>query len=296
MTSRRWCSARASIPPPARSSSSTIAASDRTTCCGTPRASWGRCTWASRRIFELPPSATIALTPRKKAAAKRAKRPAAPLTGQAEDYLKAIYELEQGGGAAGTNDIAARLGIAAASVTGMVQRLVRLGLVRSERYRGARLTAAGRSAALQLIRRHRIIESYLVERLGFGWEDVHDEAERLEHAASDDLIARMAEAIGNPTADPHGAPIPTESGEVDETRLQSIADLAEGAVAAVVRMSDRDPEFLRYLDGLGIRPGASVRVLERAPFAGPVTLEVDGVRHAIGTSAAAMVYIRRNRR
>lgn len=178
----------------------------------------------------------------------------------------------------------------------MVQRLARLGLVRSERYRGARLTAAGRTAALQLIRRHRIIESYLVERLGFGWDDVHEEAERLEHAASDDLIARMAEAIGNPTEDPHGAPIPTVGGEVDETRLQSIADLPVRADATVVRMSDRDPEFLRYLDGMGIRPGATVRVIERAPFAGPITLEVEGERHGVGTSAAAQVYIRRSRR
>lgn len=131
------------------------------------------------------------------------------LTGQAEDYLKAIYELERHGEPAGTNDIAGRLGIAPASVTGMVQRLARLGLVATERYRGARLTEAGRSAALQLIRRHRIIESYLVTRLGFTADDVHDEAERLEHAASDQLVERMAAAIGNPTEDPHGAPIPS---------------------------------------------------------------------------------------
>ena len=214
------------------------------------------------------------------------------LTGQAEDYLKAIYELEQGGEAAGTNDIAARLGIAAASASGMVQRLTRLGLVRSERYRGARLTVAGRTAALQLIRRHRIIESYLVERLGFGWEDVHEEAERLEHAASEELIARMAEAIGNPTEDPHGAPIPSPTGEVDETRLPSIADLPEGGRARVVRMSDRDPEFLRYLDGMGIRPGATIVLAARAPFAGPLTIMVDGAAHAVGTSAAARVFIR----
>jgi DtxR family Mn-dependent transcriptional regulator len=217
------------------------------------------------------------------------------LTGQAEDYLKAIYELEQGGAAAGTNDIAARLGIAAASVSGMVQRLARLGLVRAERYRGARLTIAGRAAALQLIRRHRILECYLVERLGFGWENVHDEAERLEHAASDELITRMAEAIGNPTADPHGAPIPTASGEVDETRLPSIADLPEGEVATVVRMSDRDPAFLRYLDGLGIRPGATVQVVAKAPFGGPLTIAVAGAEHAVGTSAATQVFIRHSR-
>ena len=130
------------------------------------------------------------------------------LTGQAEDYLKAIYELERDGNAAGTNDIAARLQIAPASVTGMIQRLARLGLVTTERYNGTRLTQTGQAAALQLIRRHRIIESYLVMRLGFAPDDVHDEAERLEHAASDLLIERMAEAIGNPTQDPHGTPIP----------------------------------------------------------------------------------------
>ncbi len=218
-----------------------------------------------------------------------------PLTLQAEDYLKAIYELERhgdAGAAAGTNDIAARLGIAAASVSGMVQRLARLGLVRAERYRGARLTGAGRMAALQLIRRHRIIESYLVTRLGFGWDDVHEEAERLEHAASDELIARMAAAIGNPTEDPHGAPIPSARGEVDETRLESIADLAVGRRATVVRMSDRDPEFLRYLDELGIRPGAEVRVTKRAPYDGPTTVAVEGAEHAIGAATAAQVFIR----
>lgn len=215
-----------------------------------------------------------------------------PLTGQAEDYLKAIYELEQRGSAAGTNDIAARLGIAAASATGMVQRLARLGLVRAERYRGARLTEAGRAAALQLIRRHRIIECYLVERLGFGWDDVHDEAERLEHAASEDLIARMAEAIGNPTEDPHGAPIPTAEGQVDESRLPSIGDMREGATATVVRMSDRDPAFLRYLDGLGIRPGVKLQVVGREPLGGQVTLKVGAGEHAVGTSAAGQVYVR----
>lgn len=214
------------------------------------------------------------------------------LTGQAEDYLKAIYQLEQHGAAAGTNDIAARLRIAPASVTGMVQRLARLGLVESERYKGTRLTDAGRTAALQLIRRHRIIESYLVQRLGFGWEDVHEEAERLEHAASDQLIARMAEAIGNPTADPHGAPIPAADGTVDESPLASLADLAVGAGATVIRMSDRDPEFLRYLDGLGIRPGARVRILARGPFDGPLTIEVDGTSQVTGTNSAARVFIR----
>jgi DtxR family Mn-dependent transcriptional regulator len=231
-------------------------------------------------------------TPARAPARETRRATPATLTGQAEDYLKAIYELEQQGSAAGTNDIAARLGIAAASVSGMVQRLSRLGLVRAERYRGARLTMSGRTAALQLIRRHRIIECYLVERLGFGWENVHDEAERLEHAASDELIARMADAIGNPTADPHGAPIPTATGEVDETRLASIADLTAGERATVVRMSDRDPAFLRYLDELGIRPGAVVQVVARGQFGGPLTILVGGAEHAVGTSAAGQVFIK----
>lgn len=135
-------------------------------------------------------------------------RAAAPLSRQAEDYLKAIHALELGGEAAGTNDIAGRLGIAAASVSGMLRRLARLGLVTVERYKGAHLTAAGRREALLLIRRHRVIETYLVERLGFVGDAVHEEAERLEHAASDALIARMADALGHPTLDPHGAPIP----------------------------------------------------------------------------------------
>lgn len=213
------------------------------------------------------------------------------LTGQAEDYLKAIYEIEQGGEAAATTDIAARLGIAAASVSGMLQRLARLGLVKVEPYCGARLAPAGRQIALQLIRRHRIIESYLTSLLGYEWEEVHDEAERLEHAASPELIERMAAALGHPTEDPHGAPIPTAKGRIDERRLKTIADLAVGATARVVRMSDRDPTFLRYVAKLGIRPGTIVKVASREPFDGPITLVTGRAKKAMGAAAAARVYV-----
>jgi DtxR family Mn-dependent transcriptional regulator len=213
------------------------------------------------------------------------------LTGQAEDYLKAIYELEQHGEPAGTNALAERLGIAAASVSGMLQRLARLGLVKTERYHGARLTDAGRTAALQLIRRHRIIESYLVSRLGYAWDDVHYEAERLEHAASDELIERMAKDIGNPTADPHGAPIPTAAGRVDERRFASLASLEPGASALIVRMSDRDPALLRYFGERGIRPGARVRVESREPFDGSLVVTVGRERQRISPVAAAQVWI-----
>lgn len=224
-------------------------------------------------------------------------RPTAPekeLTRQAEDYLKVIYEIEQGGAPAATTDIADQLEIAAASVSGMLQRLARLGLVKVERYRGARLTAAGRLIALQLLRRHRVIESFLVTNLGYGWDDVHEEAERLEHAASAELIERMADALGNPTEDPHGAPIPTATGRVDERRLSSIADLAVGARATVVRMSDRDPEFLRYLKKRGIVPGATVKVMAREPFDGPLALAVGRTKQSVGAAAAARVYVDRS--
>lgn len=213
------------------------------------------------------------------------------LTRQAEDYLKVIYEIEQGGAPAATTEIAEQLDVTAASVSGMLQRLARLGLVKVERYRGARLSAPGRVVALQLLRRHRVIESFLVTKLGYGWADVHEEAERLEHAASAELIDRMADALGNPAADPHGAPIPTAAGRVDERRLSSIADLPIGARARVVRMSDRDPEFLRYLAKLGITPGATVRVAGREPFNGPIALVVGRSRQSVGTAVAARVYV-----
>ncbi len=231
-----------------------------------------------------------------RSASPRAASSHATLTRQAEDYLKVIYEIERDGDAAGTTAIAARLGVAAASVSGMVRRLARQGLVAVERYRGARLTARGRRVALQMIRRHRILESYLVTRLGFGWDGVHDEAERLEHAASAQLIDAMAAALGDPAIDPHGAPIPRADGTVDDTRLRSLDDLAVGAAARVARMSDRDPSLLRYLAELGIRPGASVRLVDRAPFDGPLTVAVGRARHVIGAAVARRVWVTDGRR
>ncbi|MGE5099251.1 MAG: metal-dependent transcriptional regulator [Deltaproteobacteria bacterium] len=135
----------------------------------------------------------------------------AALTVSVEDYLKVIFELEAAGGVAGTNEIAAALNVAPASVSGMIRRLAEHGLIAHERYRGVRLTKSGRRAALRTIRRHRVIEAYLTIALGYPWDRVHDEAERLEHAASDELIDRMAAAIGEPSIDPHGAPIPTRA-------------------------------------------------------------------------------------
>lgn len=213
------------------------------------------------------------------------------LTASAEDYLKAVYELERRGVAASTNDLAQELRVAPASVSGMVRRLAEQGLLAHEPYRGARLTAAGRLAALRTLRRHRVIESYLVRALGYPWDRVHEEAERLEHAASDELVDRMAEAVGEPAVDPHGAPIPTRDGSVDETHRASLAELAAGARATVSRVRDEDGSLLRYLGELGIRPGAVVAVVERAPFDGPIRLEVDGVERTVGTPVATTVLV-----
>jgi DtxR family transcriptional regulator, Mn-dependent transcriptional regulator len=227
--------------------------------------------------------------------AARAARPSGPdeggPSGPVEDYLKAIYEIELGTGAAATNDIAQRLAIAPASVSGMVRRLAEQGMVEYERYRGVRLTASGRLVALRTLRRHRVIEAYLVRALGYEWDRVHEEAERLEHAASEELIDRMAAAVGEPRTDPHGAPIPTREGAVDETRYPSLAELPVGEDARVVRVSDEDGEMLRYLAELGLRPGAAVRVLDRAPYEGPITLRVADTECAVGPGLAGQVLI-----
>jgi DtxR family transcriptional regulator, Mn-dependent transcriptional regulator len=233
------------------------------------------------------------------AAAKRAaaqpralERGTSGLTAPAEDYLKAIYELERSGNPAGTNEIAEQLAIAPASVSGMVRRLAEHGLIEHERYHGVRLTDAGRRAALRTLRRHRIIEAYLAQALGYPWDRVHDEAERLEHAASDELIDRMAAAIGEPARDPHGAPIPTREGSVDEPHLTSIDELPVGASARIRRVSDRDGDRLRYLAELGMTPGTTFQVIERAPFDGPITLRLDdGSQRSVGRVLAGQVLV-----
>ena len=213
------------------------------------------------------------------------------LTAPVEDYLKAIYAIGRGTGAAATNEIAQRLAIAPASVSGMVRRLADQGLLAYERYRGVRLTDAGKRAALRTLRRHRVIEAYLAEALNYPWDRVHAEAERLEHAASDELIDRMAATIGEPEFDPHGAPIPTREGAVDETVYKSLGDLEIGASGSVVRVADEDPEMLRYLAELSIVPGKRVTVKARAPYDGPITLLVGRHELSIGPALAAQVLV-----
>lgn len=189
-----------------------------------------------------------------------------------EDYLKAVYKLESDGQRAQTTTIAQLLGISPPSVTGMVKRLADNGLVEHQLYRGVRLTEEGRRIALGMLRRHRIIETYLTEKLKFSWDTVHEEAERLEHAASDLLIKRMALALGNPRFDPHGDPIPTESGEVEAPLTVALSDVPTGERVVLVTVGYQDPARLRFVESLGLKPGAVFDVVEHQPFRGPVKI------------------------
>lgn len=215
----------------------------------------------------------------------------AALTTSAEDYLKAVYLLDQDQIAATVTGLAERLSVTPASASGMVRRLSAQKLIAHERYGGVTLTPVGRRKALATLRRHRIIESYLVEVLGYSWDNVHAEAERLEHAVSDELIDCMAQKIGEPSTDPHGSPIPTREGTVDSTVYPSLASLEPGDSCRVVRIRHDDSATLRYLDELELRPGVVVRVLECAPFGGPIRLEVSGTIKSIGPPLAAQVLV-----
>lgn len=213
------------------------------------------------------------------------------ITQAMEDYLKGIYRLRQPTGEVSTQDLAEELGISGPSVTNMVKRLHELRLVEHAPYHGVRLTRAGERIALEVIRHHRLLELYLAESLGFGWDQVHEEAERLEHHVSDELEARMERALGYPTRDPHGDPIPDRDGAMAETSSVSLLAMEPGQRATVVRVSDRDPSRLRFLGGMGLRPGAAVELLERQPFDGPLRVRVDGAEHYLGQGVAATVYV-----
>jgi DtxR family transcriptional regulator, Mn-dependent transcriptional regulator len=211
------------------------------------------------------------------------------LTRSVEDYLKAIYRLSPEGRPASTSDIAHLLDLSAPSVSGMVKRLSELGLLEHIPYKGVQLTDAGRRAALRMVRRHRLIEAYLVEFLGYGWDTVHAEAERLEHAVSDTLVERMAAALGHPAVDPHGDPIPAADGSIHEPASTALSDVGVGATVEIRRVDEGDPERLRYLAALGLVPGVILTLVDRQPFGGPVTVESAGVRHIIGAELAHVV-------
>jgi DtxR family transcriptional regulator, Mn-dependent transcriptional regulator len=215
----------------------------------------------------------------------------ARVTHAMEDYLKAIYRLQAGGEPVAMQDLAEELALSGPSVTNMVKRLDELGLARHSPYRGAALTPAGEKIALRVIRHHRLLELYLTESLGYDWDRVHDEAEKLEHHVSAELEARIASALGHPTRDPHGDPIPSADGAIDAVSPLSLADLEPGEAAVISRVPDRDPEQLRYLGELGIVPDQAVAVLEKHPFEGPLRIRVGEAEHVIGRPLAARIAV-----
>src|SRR5918999_3664531 len=209
------------------------------------------------------------------------------LTDAIQDYLKEIYKLAGSGQRATTSALAARLKVSAQSVTAMLKKLATLGLVEHERYRGAKLTEAGERVALEVIRHHRLIEQYLVETLGLPIDAVHVEADRLEHALSEELEAHIDRTLGFPTRDPHGDPIPGPDLRIVVTEATPLSTLAPGAKAVVSRVPDGDGELLRYLSELKLTPGNRVEVKDSAPFEGPLTVRVAGADHAISRELAA---------
>jgi DtxR family transcriptional regulator, Mn-dependent transcriptional regulator len=209
-----------------------------------------------------------------------------------EDYAKAIYALEQrGGGAVSTTALADRLEVTPASASGMVRRLGELGLVTHAPYRGVQLTERGVRVALEVLRHHRLLELYLATSLGVPWDRVHDEAEVLEHVLSEELEALIAAKLGNPTRDPHGDPIPSADLVVEEQPTERLADQRPGARGRLVRVSDSDPEMLRYLADRGIAPGDAFEVVDRQPFDGPLFVRFGEDVHVLGGALAAAMRV-----
>jgi len=213
------------------------------------------------------------------------------LTQSMENYLKAIFEILEHDDRATTSSIAERMGIAAPSVTAMVKKLAELKLVSHEPYQGVTLTPVGEMAAIEVVRHHRLIEKYLADALGVPWDLVHDEAEKLEHVISEDLEDRIDGALGHPTVDPHGAPIPARDGTMVRVVARPLTEVAVGDQLVVVEVDDRDPALLRYLGERGLYPGVAIFVAAVEPFGGSIVGRVQGHEVSIGRDAAANIRV-----
>lgn len=213
------------------------------------------------------------------------------ITLEREDYLKTIYSLQEDESPVRTTAIARALNVEPASVTGVIKRLAELEYLHHEPYKGVTLTEAGRRVALKVIRRHRLIELYLIEALGYSWDEVHDEAERLEHAVSELFIERISAALGNPEIDPHGAPIPTAEGMVAARTERQLSSLTVGQQGIISQVNDQDPNLLRDLANIGVRPGVKVMVSEIIAIDGPIDIKIDGMTQTITLEAAQEVFV-----
>lgn len=208
-----------------------------------------------------------------------------------QNYLKIIYELQAAHGPVSTSAVAERMGVAAASATAMLKRLAAMKLLRHSPYQGVTLTRAGERIALEVIRHHRLLELYLAQVLGYSWDMVHDEAEKLEHAISEEFEERIDAQLGRPSRDPHGHPIPSKEGVIEDPGRQRLADLEPGAIGVVRRVSDRDAGMLRYLATLGLTPDVAFEVVGKAPFEGPLTLRIGAAERVVGREVARSVFV-----
>jgi DtxR family Mn-dependent transcriptional regulator len=208
-----------------------------------------------------------------------------------EDYIKAVYHLQAERGRATTRELSQLLGVQMASVTGMMKQLHAAGYVDHKPYQGVELTAQGEALALRVLRRHRLLELFLHRTLGISWDQVHEDAERLEHAVSDQLIEKIDTFLGEPVFDPHGAPIPQSDGTVPALNGVVLSECHPGHRGQVLQVSDKDPELLRYLADLGVRIGLRFRIIERAPFGGPLKLQAGPRQITLGPQAAEKVLV-----
>lgn len=213
------------------------------------------------------------------------------LSESTEDYLKAIYAIEREKGKVLTTQLAERLKVKPASATGMLRKLSELKLVTYKRYQGVALTSAGKKVALEVIRHHRLLELYLNEVMGVPWDKVHGEAEKLEHALSEELEDRIDELLGFPTKDPHGSPIPSRSGKLEKIPSEKLENLKVGQKGKISEVSDENSELLRYAGELGLFPGESVTVVSVAPFNGPITLRLKDKEVVVGREAAKRILV-----
>ena len=211
------------------------------------------------------------------------------LTDAAQDYLKEIYKLQTQGGRATTTAIADRMRVTPPSVTAMLKKLAALGLAEHERYRGVALTEAGEKIAIEVIRHHRLLELYLAQRLGLGIDAVHAEADRLEHALSEQLEVQIDKTLGHPTHDPHGDPIPDPELRLAPSNLRTLADLEPGERTTIQRVPDGSADLLRYLSMLSLLPGEPAELRCSAPFGGPLSIRVGGAEHAISRELAVQI-------
>ncbi len=213
------------------------------------------------------------------------------LSQSVEDYLKIIYKLQKDAGKVTTSAVAENANVSAASVTSMLGKLTDMKLVVHTPYREVKLTPSGEKIAVEVIRHHRLLELYLSEALGYTWDQVDAEAEELEHVISEEFEDKIDEALGHPTTDPHGDPIPTKEGLLEEVDHGSLSDSDAGQTVTISRINDQDPDILRYLASLGIFPGVIVAVTEKLPFNGPILIQIGSDRHTLGRELADKILV-----